>query len=337
MDRKSNIFWGAVLVVVGILFLGTNLNWFSLNWSFEGIARFWPLLLILAGVAVFFNQRRSIYNATSALLIAFAIPLGIFTCVHDGVDNWRDEFDDVNIHYDNDDDNDDSDDNNRSASDTTKGDRHKNYFAVEMNPEIKEANLKIGGGAAEFDLEEAPTRLFEATTLLQYKGDYELNEKLENGVKTIEFESKNKKGKGFDIHFDDGDNFDNDVLIKLNKTPIWNIDMGIGAGEVDFDFSDYKVKKLNMNTGATAIDVKLGDKLDDVQVDINSGVTSVKISVPESVGCEFRMDGAFNAKDLDGFEKVKSGVWQTPGYEKASKKIKIDADTGLSSIKIVRY
>ena len=92
-----------------------------------------------------------------------------------------------------------------------------------------------------------------------------------------------------------------------------------------------------MNSGAADIDVKLGDKVDNVEVDINSGVTSVKLSVPQGVGCEFRMDGALSSKDLDGFDKMGDGVWRTPGYDNATKKIKVDADTGLSSIKIVRY
>ncbi len=332
--RTSNIFWGAVLIVVGILILGTNLDWFDLNWSFGGIARFWPLLLILAGVFAFLNRRRTIYNATSALLIAFAIPLGIFTCVDDGVNDWRGDHD-WHVDFDDDDDDDDDNGNHRAINpDSSSSDGYKNFYSVPLAAGITETKLKIGGGAAEFDLEESTTNLFEASTHLQYRSGYVLTEDLANGVKTIEFEQKGKKGN---FHFDSDNNFDNDVIIKLNKSPVWDIDMGIGAGEVDFDFTDYKVKKLNMNSGAADIDVKLGDKVDNVEVDINSGVTSVKLSVPESVGCELRMDGALNSKDLDGFEKVRDGVWQTPGFENAAKKIKVDADAGLSSIKIVRY
>ncbi len=333
--RSSNIFWGAILIVIGILFLGTNLDWFNLNWSFGDIARFWPLLLILAGVFAFLNRRRSIYNATSALLIAFAIPLGIFTCVDDGVNDWKDGHD-WHVDFD-DDDNDDDDidhDSNSSGSDSAVKGGYKNYFTVPLASGITETKLKIGGGAAEFDLEESTTNLFEASTHLQYRSGYVLTEDLANGIKTIEFEQKGKKGN---FHFDSDNNFDNDVVIKLNKSPIWDIDLGIGAGEVDFDFTDYKVKRLNMNSGAADLDVKLGDKVDNVDVEINSGVTSVKLSVPQGVGCELRMDGALNSKELDEFEKVRDGVWQTPGYDKAAKKIKIDADAGLSSIKIVRY
>ncbi len=333
MERKSNIFWGAILIVLGFLFLGANLDWFELNWSFRKIAQFWPLMLILAGVAAFFNHKKSVYNATSALLIAFAIPLGIFTCVDDGVKEIKDEFSDgINIDID---DFDDDNDNYSSNSDTTAGDRNKQYFAVEMTPEVKEATLKLGGGAAEFDLEESPNRLFEATTLLSFKTGYTLEEETVAGSKVINFSMKDKKGK--DFNFGDDNKIDNDVLLKLSTAPVWNIDMGIGAGELDFDFTNYKVKKLDIETGAASIDIKLGDKQDKVDVDIESGVASVKIKVPESVGCEIKMDGALNAKDFDNFEKIKDGLWQTKGFDKATKKIYLNVDSGLSSLKVDRY
>lgn len=333
MERKSNILWGAVLIVLGFLFLGTNLDWFELNWSFRKIAQFWPIMLILAGVAAFLSHKKSVYNATSALLIAFAIPFGIFTCVDDGVKEIKDEISDgINIDID---DFDDDDDNSSASSDTTTGDRNKQYFAVEMSPQVKEATLKLGGGAAEFDLEESPNRLFEATTLLSFKTGYTLEEETIAGSKVIDFSMEDKKGKSF--NFGDDNKIDNNVLLKLSTAPVWNIDMGIGAGEVDFDFTNYKVKKLDIETGAASIDIKLGDKQEKVDVDIKSGVASVKIKVPESVGCEIKMEGALNAKDFDDFEKIKDGLWQTKGFDKATKKIYLNVESGLSSLKIDRY
>jgi hypothetical protein len=284
-------------------------------------------MLILAGVAAFFSHKKSIYNATSALLIAFAIPLGIFTCVDDGVKEIKDEISDgINIDID------DFDDDDSSKSDTTKGNRNKQYFAVEMTPEVKEATLRLGGGAAEFDLEESPNRLFEATTFLNFKNGYTLEEETNTENKVINFSMKNK-----DFNFGEEYKINNNVLLKLSTSPIWNIEMGIGAGELDFDFSNYKVKKLEIETGAASIDIKLGDKQDKVDIDIESGVASVKIKVPESVGCEIKMDGALNAKDFDNFEKIKDGVWQTKGFNKATKKIYLNVDSGLSSLKVDRY
>ena len=333
MNNKSNIFWGIVLIVVGFLFLGTNLDWFHLDWSFRQIARFWPLMLIAAGAAAFFNHKKSVYNATSALLIAFAIPLGLYTCIEDGVSDFKDEVSD-GFNIDIDDFDDDNHNDSYSKNDTTSGDRNKQYFAVEMTPDLKEATLNLKGGVAEFDLEESNNRLFEATTLLQYKGGYTLEEEKTADAKVIDFSMKDKKNNNF--HFD-GDNKGNDIMLKLSTAPIWTIDMGIGAGEVDFDLSNYNVKKLNLETGAASIDIKFGDKQDNIAVDVKSGVAEVKIQVPESVGCEIRMDGALNAKDFDDFEKVRDGVWQTKGYDKAAKKINLNVESGLSSLKVSRY
>ena len=123
----------------------------------------------------------------------------------------------------------------------------------------------------------------------------------------------------------------------MNEKPVWSIDLGIGAGKGDFDFSNYKVKRLDLETGAASIDIKFGDKVDNATVEVKSGVASVKFRVPEGVGCEIRMDGALNSKDFDGFEKVRSGVWQTEGYDKATKKITFDVESGLSSLKVSRY
>ena len=336
MDKKNNIFWGIALVVIGFLFLGTNLDWFHLDWSFRQIARFWPLMLIAAGVAALLHQKKSIYNATSALLIAFAIPLGIYTCVDDSVGDFKDEINEgLNIDIDDFDDDDNNDNDSSSKNDTVAGSRNKQYFAVEMTPEIKEATLNLKGGAAEFDLEESSNRLFEATTLLQYKGNYTLEEEKTADAKIINFSMKDGKGKNNNFNFDG--NTDNDVVLKLSTAPIWTIDMGIGAGEVDFDLSNYKVKKLNLETGAASIDIKFGDKQENVAVDVKSGVASVKIQVPENVGCQIKMDGALNANDFDDFEKIKDGVWQTKDYDKATKKITLNVESGLSSLKVSRY
>ena len=36
MKSKSSMFWGLILIVVGVLFLGNNLNWWDINIFFDG-------------------------------------------------------------------------------------------------------------------------------------------------------------------------------------------------------------------------------------------------------------------------------------------------------------
>jgi hypothetical protein len=81
----------------------------------------------------------------------------------------------------------------------------------------------------------------------------------------------------------------------------------------------------------------LGDKNTLSEVEINAGVATVDIDIPESVGCEFTSKGALNIKDLDELTEVSEGLYRTANYDKASKKIKIMYEGGLSTIKISRY
>ena len=323
--NNRNIFWGTLLIIVGFLFLADNLNWIDV--SLREIARFWPLLFILAGVSALVSQRRS---AITPVMIALAIPLAIFHFVDNGVHRLNHNFNN-NWNFD---DNDDEKDNNNDDSDHYSGDGVKQDYNVDLSDDIKEATLNLKGGAAKFDMDTAATKLFAANTRLQ-KGGYTLSEDKKDGVKTIDFEMKTKGSEGMNFKFDDN-GFDNRVFLKLNPKVIWSLDMGIGAGDVDFDLSPYNVKKINLETGAAAIELKLGDKAAETIVKVKSGVASVKIRVPEGVGCQIKSAAALSDNDFQGFEKT-NGVWQTAGFEKATKKILIDAESGLSSFKVSRY
>jgi hypothetical protein len=82
----------------------------------------------------------------------------------------------------------------------------------------------------------------------------------------------------------------------------------------------------------------LGENVEnDAEIEIDAGVASIDVDIPESVGCEFRIDGALNSKDLDNFEKISDGLYRTSNYNSAKKKIKISYEGGLSKLEINRY
>lgn len=337
MRRNSNVFLGAILVAVGAVFLAFNYDLIDFDYTLKAAAKFWPVLLILAGVAVLLNERRSFYNPTTALLVAFAIPLAIYNTATDGVDKLKKEFQD-DLHFDWDDNEEDWGENKwnkdeRKGSDETKnGDRIEQNFTVPLEIDLEEASLGFSGGAAEFHLKETTESLFKAKTLLN-TGSYKLSDELKKNRHEIDFEMKSKNNKNWNFN----ENTHNEIFLELNTKPIWSIDMGIGAGDLDFDFSDFKIKDLEIKTGAASIKVKLGDKLKESRVDVESGVAKVEISVPETIGCEIKMDGALNSKDFDNFEKKGNSIWRTSNFESASKRIYIDVSSGLSSVTVQRY
>lgn len=62
---KSNLIWGLILVIIGLIFLADNLGWAHL--SFWRIIRdWWPLLIIWAGVDMLFKAYKRQQNKDSA-------------------------------------------------------------------------------------------------------------------------------------------------------------------------------------------------------------------------------------------------------------------------------
>lgn len=327
MKNTNNIFLGAILILLGGLALGLVNNWFSFDISMREIARFWPVLIILAGVAVMLDSRRSMLNSTSVLLVALAIPFGIYNCTSNTFKKVEDRFSEKGFDFDVDISDDDSTFTYEEGATT-----HQTY-KVDKNEGVKTAELNIGGGAAQFLLEEASSdQLFAADTRLAGVSDFTLREETSGSHQKVSFKMKSQKK----VRLNDK-GLSRKVTLKLNTEPVWNIDMEIGAGDLKYDLTPYKVEKINLETGASNIDLKMGDLVNESTVKIESGVANIHIEVPEGVGCEIKMDGALNAKNFTGFTKINSRLYRTEGFDSAAKKIYIDTDSGMSNFTVRRY
>lgn len=326
MKNANNLILGGILILLGGALLGMVNHWFTFDVSMRQIAKFWPLLIILAGLAVMMDSKRSVMNSTSVLLVALAIPFGIYNCTSSTFSKVEEKWSDGNIEFEAN----ISEDDEPASNDSLN---HSNYI-IEKSDAIKRAELIIEGGAAQFLLKPAVSgQLFSADTKNGGKNsNYSVREETSGDNQKVTFKMKGKKN----IKWNDKDH-DRKITFHLNEEPIWKIKMGIGAGDVQYDLSSFKVDEIALETGASNINLKMGSLVDDAEVKIESGVANIEIAIPEAVGCEIKMDGALNAKDFEGFIKVKSGLYQTPGYDSASKKIRIDMDSGMSNFVVKRY
>jgi hypothetical protein len=128
----------------------------------------------------------------------------------------------------------------------------------------------------------------------------------------------------------------NTVKIGLNPSPAWDINVDAGAARVDADLRNLAVEQLRLSSGASTIKVQLGARAEECTVMLETGVSSVRIYVPESVGCDVRIEAPMSAKRLPGFEKRGDGWYETDNFATASRKIHLDIDAGVSSIRVLR-
>lgn len=327
MNSKS-LFTGGILILLGILFLGKEWGWFNINWN--EIFRLWPLLLIYLGLIALLGKSNSSATVITIVLLCIAIPTVLVRSCQEKVGT---AFNDNGIHIDLDGD-EDKDNGNNNYEDNDENERFKGSnqkLNSPMNANIKSASFNFSGGAAEFEISGTSNDLVEADANLNF-GNISLKKTGDSTNPTLDFALRGKTNK-FNLG---DDNNDNKINLKLNPSVIWDMNFEFGAGKADFDLSEYKVKNLSIKTGLTETDVKLGDKMDDLNVNVESGLTDIEFKVPESVGCRIDIDGGLNDKDFDGFIQ-RNGHWETPNYDKSTKKITLKFEGGLQSLKVRRY
>ncbi len=308
--KTKHIFWGLFFVSIGVLILLNNLG--TIYFDLTNIWKFWPVIFILWGVSYFTNN--NIVKGFIAGLAAIVLAVVIFACCTTGFHFVTNEFsfddDDFGVSF-------------FDGVDTS------NYYET-YDSNIKYADFSLEAGAGSFLLKDSTENLVSAT-VQGLKNNYELNRE-DSGSRT----SINLKmlKKHFNFHHD---HERNKAVISLNTKPIWNLNFGIGAASSNFDLTPFNVENVSLNTGAATVKMKLGNKSDETHVSVRAGASDVEISVPESSGCEIKVNSTLSSKDFNGFNKINSNVYQTDNFDSAKKKVYIDLSTGVSSLKVDRY
>jgi len=312
--RGDKLFWGLLLILIGTLFMLENLGY--LNFSFAGIWRFWPVLLIYWGFSALLKPKDgSIHPALLGIQVALIV-LVLFFVIQPKESrsnlrawNW-----------------------NKSDRRTERGQEVKEYdFSEAYDSSIKTAAFELEFGAGSVTLEADDAELVGAKANSNFGGYSFETENNEGGVKILmQYKNKNIKLKG-------ADGFENRLDLRLHTSPIWKIEMDMGATDAEFDLSKLKIAELEINCGAADVELKMGAPIGDKSVlKINSGVANIDVKLPQGVACEIISNSALSSKDFEGFVAVSSGIYQTPDFKSAKNSWLISLETGLSSVRISR-
>lgn len=304
--KVSRIFAGALIVLLGLALFLSNFDVLSLDWHF--IFRLWPVLLVFAGISVLVTNTKLkavLYAVTAILVLAW-----IFSVASVGWGNFRGIF-------------------HRHESSA----RHQ-AFSQDFNKDIRHAELSMSNGAASFLLNDTTDKLFEATTESNI-GNYSLDIAKEGPTAKLDLNFENDKDNHWRFGEFGGDK--NKVEMKLNPKVDWELNMDVGACSTDFDLSPFVVTSADIKAGASSIKIKFGDRADTTNISMNTGASSVTIYVPQNSGCQIRDDAKLSSKSFPDFVETGDGTYRTSNFDNSKKKIFIDFEAGVSSIKIRRY
>ena len=314
MNNRS-IFWGLFLIVIGILFGLKNFDLVYFHWS--NVFRLWPFILVFWGVTLLPLKQNLKIVFTLATVIAFFAALILLP----PKDRWSKSFNFDSHHktY--------THSNNKNDNDTNYRD-DAFHIVQKFDQEIKEGVISIDFGAGDFTLKDSSDDLFEFKAH-QLNGKYQANTEIENDKAVIKIKQKK-------IHIKEGDNFDINANLKINPEVIWDIDLDVGAANIEMDLKKFKIRKVDFDAGATDIFIELGTLLDTVNLEIDAGVSNIEIIVPKEMSGQIKSNMVLASKDFIGFPKVHKGLYQTPDFDTNEKKVFINIDAAAAAITVKR-
>jgi len=298
--KFRNIFWGMILILVGILFTLQNLNIIDFDWY--NLWRLWPVILVLWGVSII-----PVKNIIKIILVLIVLVASTFYMMQETV-RWHDT--DYSLDF-----------NNSTGS-------LNQEFTIPYEDSAIVANLDMEIAASTFELVDESYDLIDFEkrgSMIDYKY---IIKKIDSTV-------------DINIYIDEGVQFKshnhNRVNMSLNPEPVWDLNFEIGAADANLDLAGLKISRINIEGGAAAIEVKLGDKHPKTNMNIETGASSINVLVPKESYCELDITSVLSGKKISGFEKVDRGHYITDNYDVASNKIYIVVETAVSSYSIIRY
>ncbi|MCH7770659.1 MAG: hypothetical protein IIA49_06535 [Bacteroidetes bacterium] len=305
--KTSSIFWGTLFIVLGILVLINNFSPINLDWG--NLWQLWPVILVLFGISMLIKNKagKSIITGAAAVILAVII----FTSIKFSTDFIHNDFE---IVFD--------DDGEYNFSETV--------YKEPFDSSISKAKLFLNGGAGSFNISSTTDEIIYVKTI-GVENNFDFITSKYDSVCKIKLNMKKTR-----FHFGKG-KYKNKVDISLNEKLYWDLNFDIGAAAIKLDLSKYKIEYVDVNMGAALLEVKLGALAERTKFYVDAGASKIDISVPKEIGCQIKIDDVLSANDIKGFKYIKSGLYRTEGFNEAEKKIFIDINTGVSSVKIVRY
>jgi hypothetical protein len=306
---RRSLIPGLILVLLGCTCLLINLGY--LGWGvFFRLFSLWPLILVVIGIEL-------IARSGNFLFLRFLPPLlilGAFVWVVTGK-----MYTEEPLEY----------------AKTT-------YVSQILEEGVSEGKVSLDYGAGKLFISGGTDYLLEGN--LEYYGQKPV---VKSAVKSLEDSSSIQKVKvrmkqiqlSRRRRLRPRHHWSNTWEIHLTDEVPLEMSIDAGACELDLDMSALKVKSLDLDVGATSATIRFGDLVADVEAEIDAGASALKIDLPMNVGAKIRLSSALSAHNLGdiGFEKEGKKTYCSPGYENASKKIRLDISLGAGSLDFNLY
>lgn len=201
-------------------------------------------------------------------------------------------------------------------------------FDIPKQENVKRAEILVNASASIIDIGGGAVGLASGSlesNVSTLKTDYDTDTGVQNARIKMDGNISGLRGK-----------MSNTLNIKLSEEIPLSVNMESGASSIKIDSSNLILENFTLKTGASKVVLALGDKAENASVIIKSGVSSIEISTPKSVGARIEVKGALSQKNFVDFKRVRESIYETDDYGTSAKKIIIVLEAGVSSMSVIR-
>lgn len=305
---------------IGLTFIAIGVVWLLVKFDYVNVAIFravfdlWPLLFVVVGINIIFRRFPYISVITWVLFIAAILLYGSMVGTSDrDLDLFGMTLPWSMVER-----------GNRNAEAWISGVTSGSFDAGDLNG-VEKATVEIALPAGSFKVglsDQSALSYVVPGKLYQVGSRRDADE--------ITYSFKPEEGLRFN---EIPERLDYDLY--LNPKVKWDLRIDAGAMESDMILDKLPVENLIINMGAGELDLRMGDLLNRARVEINCGATSIRLEVPEGVGVSVDYKGIAGEQSLtrNGFEK-REGTYYSEGYDQSAQQIELVIKSAVAEIDV---
>lgn len=299
--RRRGVVWPGILIALGIILLLQNFG--LLSWAMWGsLWRFWPVILVLIGLELFLegSARAVVGLLFAGLLIIAAVALATGAWFGGSEPPAR----------------------SQTLAQALEGARSANVMV-----RFGAGNLDVGALQGEGQL---ASMTYQGPPWSQPEARY----RVRDGQGQLTY-SVRHSGPPFQLPFGrDGGKSQMDLLLSPD-VPL-SLDIQEGASDGRLDLSQLRVTNLQLQTGASHINVVMPSSAGNTSAVIKGCAATIDVEVPPGVAAQIQYEGGLSSVNIDQsrFPLVGDRTYRSADYESAANRVDLSIRAGVATINV---
>lgn len=306
MNEKSarpGIFGPLMLIIVGVVLLLNQTGRLPGDFWWT-IWRYWPVILILAGLEVLLGISRSRWAYLLGVLLALAVVGGLV-----GYAALR----------------------GAGTADTRPAASTQSITHGLQDADRARVNLRMAAGTVALGALSDSSNLVEAR--VQYsKRSSQVDDQFEVRNGQAEWTLRSRQATNLTVA---GDDWSDAWSVNLSGRVPLELDVELAAGRVDADLRNLSVSRIDIDLAAGSTTLTLPDTAGTTTVTVKTATGEITLITPPSVGIRLRPSKVLGSLNIANHKLTQAGsYWVTDNYDTASSRLDIRAEVVLGTIKL---